>query len=358
MKPGKPLPEFCSRFTDSRGKRRLRLRKKDRKTVYPKSQPGTLEFDVEYAAFLDGANLLPKPSRKVGTVAALIAEFYGSAEFKPLASSTQQTYRGILERFKDKHGDKPVEKLETKHVNGFLDEAADKPAAASNLRRMLYMIMEFAVGANYRKDNPVRTAKKIKYKTRGFRTWSEDDISNYRKRWGTETPQRIAMEIMLHTGLRRSDAVRLGRQHLRKNGKLESFVIKTKKSQGAVELDIPVHPVLRGIVDRLPSDQMLFIVTAYGAGRSEKAFTNWIREAAHDAGLPHNSSPHGLRKAACRRLAEAGCDVLSIQAITGHRNISELQTYVRDAERKGRAVTAMTAMAESFPETDGEQSVG
>ena len=50
------------------------------------------------------------------------------------------------------------------------------------------------------------------------------------------------MELLLFTGLRRSDAVRLGRQH-RKGG---YHAISTKKSREMVTLEIPVHPTLGG----------------------------------------------------------------------------------------------------------------
>ncbi|WP_456664555.1 tyrosine-type recombinase/integrase [Bradyrhizobium sp. LB13.1] len=60
------------------------------------------------------------------------------------------------------------------------------------------------------------------------------------------------------------------------------------------------------------------------------------------------SSPHGVRKAACRRLAEAGCTALEIMSITGHTDIREIERYCRAAERKGLAATAMTKLQAGF----------
>jgi integrase len=102
----------------------------------------------------------------------------------------------------------------------------------------------------------------------------------------------------------------------------------------------------------IPVNQMTYITTAYGASRSEKAFTNWIREAAAAAGLPASSSPHGLRKAACRRLADAGCDPFQIQAITGHKNLDEVLVYVRDRDQTSRASDAMDNYAKVFPQAE------
>jgi integrase len=52
-------------------------------------------------------------------------------------------------------------------------------------------------------------------------------------------------------------------------------------------------------------------------------------------------SVHGLRKNAAQTLAEAGCDVQDIMAITGHRSIGMALHYAKRADRKRRARQAM-----------------
>lgn len=96
-------------------------------------------------------------------------------------------------------------------------------AAASNLRKRLQAVMAWAVGAGMSVDNPVTNAKRSK----GFRTWTEEDITAYREKWAKGTPERLATEVLLHTGLRRSDAVRLGWPHL-----IEGMFSIVAKSQG------------------------------------------------------------------------------------------------------------------------------
>jgi len=346
------LPRYCGYFTDARGKQRLRFRMKGKKTAYPSSAPGTPEFLAKYSAFLGNVSAQSKTTHEPGSVSAVIARYYRSTDFLGLSAGTQVSYRRIFERFRSQHGAKKIASVATSHVNALIDEKAATPAAAKIFRKRLKQLMDFAVGAGLRKDNPVIAAKRVKYKDKGIRPWTEQDILDFRAMWGLDTPQRIAVEILLHTGLRRSDAVRLGKQHLRKvaDGS-ERFVIRTRKSQATVELTSPVHPVLSEALSQIPSGQMVYVTTAYGAARSEKAFTNWIREAAASAGLPSNSSPHGLRKAACRRLADAGCDPFQIQAITGHKNLDEVLVYVRDRDQAIQAGKAMDNYAKSFPKT-------
>jgi integrase len=213
--------------------------------------------------------------------------------------------------------------LLAKHVNDLIDAMADTPSAASNFRKRLKAVMDYAVSAEMRSDNPVVVAKRVKLKTTGHRTWTEKDITAFRGRYKVGTPLRLAFEVLLHTGLRRSDAVRLGWEHLTKDG----FVITTKKSQGHVELCIPVHTDLARYIADCPKDGPAFIATIHGRAHSEKAFSAWISEAAADAGLPPRSSPQGVRKAACHRLAESGSTALEIMSITGHTDIREIERY-------------------------------
>jgi integrase len=65
-----------------------------------------------------------------------------------------------------------------------------------------------------------------------------------------------------------------------------------------------------------------------------------MREECNEAGLPHCSS-HGLRKAAARRLAEAGCTEHEIASITGHASLREITRYTKAADQVRLAVSAM-----------------
>lgn len=70
---------------------------------------------------------------------------------------------------------------------------------------------------------------------------------------------------------------------------------------------MPIHPDLQAALDGTPSNHLTFLTTSLGKPFTAAGFTNWFREACNAAGLPKGTSAHGLRKAAARRLAEAGC---------------------------------------------------
>ena len=138
----------------------------------------------------------------------------------------------------------------------------------------------------------------------------------------------------------------MGRQHVR-NG-----VLSIRQSKTGTVVEIPLHERLRAVVDALPKDNLTFLVTSEGKPFTPAGFGNWIADCVRDAGLREGFekgekgfSSHGLRKAICRRLADAGCDVLQIQAITGHKDIKEIMTYVQARDRARAAETAMKAIA-------------
>lgn len=62
---------------------------------------------------------------------------------------------------------------------------------------------------------------------------------------------------------------------------------------------------LAAIIEGSPNEHLTFLTTSFGKSFTAAGFGNWFREQCNEAGLPKRCSAHGLRKAACRRLAEA-----------------------------------------------------
>jgi len=86
---------------------------------------------------------------------------------------------------------------------------------------------------------------------------------------------------------------------------------------------------------------MTFLTTREGKPFTAAGFTNWFRECCNEARLPNGLSAHGLRKAACRRLAEAGCSAPEIMSMSGHRSLREVQRYIAAADQVRMARAAM-----------------
>ena len=132
--------------------------------------------------------------------------------------------------------------------------------------------------------------------------------------------------------------MRFGRQHIR-DGRLRYTQAKNEHRK-PVELDIPVHPDLAATIEATPSNNLTFLVTAYGKPFTPAGFGNRFRQWCNEAGLPHCSA-HGLRKATAARLAERGATTREIMAVTGHQTLEEVERYTRAAQQAVLADSAM-----------------
>lgn len=77
---------------------------------------------------------------------------------------------------------------------------------------------------------------------------------------------------------------------------------------------------------------------------SETGFYNWFTRKARKSGLPVACSPHGLRKACYRRLAEAECSPHEIMSASGRKTLKEVEQYTKAANRARLANSAMAAL--------------
>ena len=76
-------------------------------------------------------------------------------------------------------------------------------------------------------------------------------------------------------------------------------------------------------------------------------------KAIRAAGLPPECVPHGLRKAAARRLAEAGCSSKEIAAITGHKTLAEVERYTREADQERLSKSAIQKQVKNASVANG-----
>jgi integrase len=325
------------RFRNRHGKWQTYYRAAGRGKIRLRAEYLSPEFWVEYEAAKAGTRPAIGAGRsRHGTFNAARPGYYTSAGFLSLAPSGQRTRRNILEHWFEAYGAGPVSDLQRKHVAAMIDAKATKPGAARDLLKALRSLLRFCMLAGLRDDDPTIGVKLPRRRTEGFYSWNEADIAKYRAFHASGTRPRLAFELLLNTGLRRSDVVRIGRQHLR-DGALH---VKPQKTGGPV-LVIPVAPELVAAIDAGPSGNLTFLMTRTGAPFSAAGFGNHFRDWCNEAGLPQCSA-HGLRKAICRRLAEAGCSSLQIAAITGHKTSRLVDHYTA---ARDQALLARAAMA-------------
>lgn len=333
------LPTHVSAYKDRHGKLRYRFRRKGQKPYSFKSRPGSPDFINEYQACLaqiTAPAIVPGSGRAAkGSFNELIARFYRSSAWATPSDSTKATYRGIIERFRNEHGHRLVAEMKFIHVDAILAARATTPAAANNLRKVLNRLLDYAVKIEMTDRNPVAATKAFTMNPDGFHTWTDAEIAKFEARHPLGTKARLALALMLYTGQRRSDAIRMGRQHI-KNGKI---YVQQKKT--GAKLLIPLHSELKTTIDAMPPHEHLnFLVTEFGKPFTAAGFGNWFRDRCDEAGLPQCSA-HGLRKAISRRMAEAGLSHSQGKAVTGHVTDKEFSRYSRAADQETLAEQAM-----------------
>lgn len=331
----------ASTYTDRHGNRRWRYRKGIGFSRELGMEYGSDDFTKRYEAAIaehrTGVKLGAGAGKAIpGSVGDLVASWYRSPEWKALGSLTKKTYRGVIEPFRVKHGDKPVNRLERRHVMAFLAEKSETPSAANNLRKRLAQLLDHAIAIDWIKSNPARLTKAYKVVGGGFHAWDEGEIARFFEVHEPGTMAHRAVTLMLYTGAARVDAVKLGPMNM-KGERLEYRRQKTTKTNGVL-VSIKVHPDLAAVLADCPLDRP-FLATAYGKSRSPDGLGNLMRDWCTKAGLPECTA-HGLRKACARRLAECGSTAHEIMAVTGHKTLAEVQRYTETAMREGLADSA------------------
>lgn len=343
---------------DRYGTPRVYVRRYGRK-IRIREVPGSLAFLAAYnraLAELSGRKPVDRPGGEFepfppGTFGWLAAKYFGSAEFQGIDAQSQRTRRNVIEHclrqaYKlasgraEPMGRCPLEVLDAAKIKQLRDAKAGKPGAANNRRK--YLSAMFAWGLEQTPPlvamNPTRDVKRVSYSTDGFHTWSVEEVEQFRAHHAIGSKPRLALELMLLLGVRRSDAVVLGRQHRR--GNTISFVPQKTRYKRKRVSEKPILPGLAHVLERSPCGDLTFIVTEWGKPFGRAGFGNWFREQCDAAGLP-NCSAHGLRKAGATIAAENGATIHELMAIFDWENPAQAKVYTDAADRKHLAARAM-----------------
>ncbi len=169
--------------------------------------------------------------------------------------------------------------------------------------------------------------KVSKPKTEGHHTWTDDECAKFEKKWKIGTRERLAFDIMLYAGFRRSDASRFGKQHIR-GGLIH---MPTEKGPGKVTVILPLLPPQAVSIAATKTGDMVCTAKADGTTMSKEGFGNWFAEACVAADVPGRA--HGLRKAGATRAASRSASDAQLDAIVGRSGRGMAAFYTKKANR-------------------------
>lgn len=310
-----------------------RFRRGNRDSALP-GQPGDHKFHQRYSEILEEEERIgAEKAKSRHTFDWLCDEYLESAEFKvALSERTQDDYRHTIdERLRPALGPERFDSIKRQTVKAIRDQLADHPRTAHKVKQMVSRLYSWAdeqdlLPAGF--VNPATGIRKLKAKVTPITIWSDEEADLFLKH--CEPFMRAPVLLALYTGQRREDLAQM------QWSDYQGGIIRVRQNKTGEPLDIPCHPTLKAHLDAVKTKFGGAIVRTQNgkpmnAGMMSAALNRAV--AAID-GMPHRSW-HGLRYASAGRLEAAGCSVVQISAIIGHRTYEMAMKYARqrrDAE--------------------------
>jgi integrase len=336
---------YVKSYRDGAGVLRRYFRKRGHKAVPLPGVPGSVEFMAAYQDALGAGAPSPGPRREhgPGSVGALILDYLRSPAFTGLKAESQRSYRRVLDRFGQLHGHRLVHDMPRAKVASYIYAiGVEHPSMANLTKSVLRKLLSHAVRLGYRSDNPVIEVDRYRQGT--HHTWTESQLAAYERRWPLGTRERLAYALLLWTGQRGGDVVRMRRADI------SGGAIAVVQEKTGTALSVPIDPELAAAIKAGPANGLHLIGAPNGRPIRRPALTALIKRGVAAAGLPPECVPHGLRKAQMRRLAEAGATAKEIASVSGHKTLNEVARYTAAADQRRLSRRAMDRLK-------GEQGV-
>jgi integrase len=342
----RPRPPHLHRETNRHGNTVWYFRNGHGPRIRLHAAYGTPEFLAGYEAALSGSPL-PAPGKAAPDSLQWLYEQYRakSSEWAALSGATKRQRENIFQGVMQAAGTEKFRAVSKRAIIAGRDRRKDTPAQARNFLDAMRGLFRWALDAGHVKADPTAGIKNPKRpRGAGFKIWTEDDVERYEARWPVGTKERVWLDVLLYSGLRRGDAVELGPQHVRDG----VATLRTEKSQGETTVTIPILPVLAATLEAGPCGSETFICGARGGRLTKESFGNVFKEACVAAGvIESKKAAHGLRKVGATRAANNGATVAELEAIFGWSGGGMASLYTKAADRARLSKGAMTKLEKS-----------
>lgn len=315
-----PDTRYVTERRNKNGKVRLYWVKKGHKPVRLREGPA-------WSLHADELNRGTSKHVIAGTVAWAINEYRMSDDYKALSASSLKIYGRWLNYFEKEWGKHLCKDVTRRVVKAFAQTLQDKKPTRMQAIAVLQNILNVAFDENYIPVNPAARMKLRKNPPRQ-QVWEVAEI----EAWMTQAekhphaaPVKRYFWLLLYTGQRPVDCVKMTK------GRYNGDTIKLVQQKTKKLIEVPCHRDLKAMLADDPFPNSLYLIAQsngkpFGRGYLSEVFGD-IRTLA---GLGRLQA-RDLRRTAVVRMAEAGCTVPQISAITGH-SIDEtnriMETYL------------------------------
>ncbi|MCF1708689.1 tyrosine-type recombinase/integrase [Tabrizicola sp. J26] len=298
-----------------------------------KAEPGTADFQREYASALDGARITVADKR---TFSALIDLYVSNPAFTELAPRTKADYRKILDFLRSTIGKIRVSAMQKKDVVALRDANADRVRQANYIVQVIRPLLKFAHEKGWRVDNPavgVSLLKTPKAKQKPHVPWTDEAVAKWREE-STGLP-RLCMELGIGTVQRPDDLTRFRWRDY------DGATIKVMQGKTGVELILPCTEALKAVLDaeraRLTPHPNRHILTNRDGLRLTYRRMAEIMLAERKRLGTEEHDLHAMRYRGIMELAWAGCSDDEIASYSGHVTMAMIRKYAGIARQIMRA---------------------
>lgn len=293
---------------------------------------GSPEFNAAYDAAVSGKLAPQKASAKQNSLRWLVDEYYASGRFMRLADGTQRNQKQLYEKVCETGGDLNYRAIDKQAVSAGIIRREGNLYAAKAYLNCMKILFRYALERGLIEIDPTDGLTVTLPKSEGHHTWTMEEVDQFAAHHPLGTQARLAFDIMLYTGLRISDAIRLGPQHI-KDGRINIKAQKTK-----IDVSIPVLPPLAKSIAAANISSLLFLTNRKGKAWDRQNASAWFVKQCVDANI--KGTAHGLRKAGATLAAENGATPHELAAMYGWASTKMAEVYTRKADKQRLAERA------------------
>ena len=275
------------------------------------------------------------PSSKIKHV---INYYLLSKQFSSLSNNSQKRYEMELKKIAQSNlGDIAINKLTAKISREFYERWIQEStiSTANDRSRLLSIVLNFARSLDLINDNPMSKVKKLRHNPY-TPIWNRDQVVLFLDTAFTKFEWRnVGLLVMMcyEWAQRPTDICNLKWDNL----DLDAAKVKIKQSKRGAEVELLVEEPLLSMLREQKKDwgfQKLVIPHHRASDRAYVAlntatFGPILSAVKKACGLPEELKIGHLRKTAITEFVAAGVDSTGIMQVTGHKNISSLNPYMK-----------------------------
>lgn len=247
-----------------------------------------------------------------------IDRFVAWLEASGAAEGTLRIRRGYVERYLKalQSAGRDVTTATVSDVAAFLSSNKDwKPATRASVRSSVSSLHQWLIVEGIRSDNPVSGVKAVRVPPGSPKLVSEDVFHDALRAARTDKRALLALMLAGYAGLRRNEIATLHTDDVTDRG------LRITGKGGRTRM-VPIHPVLRPILDReCETPGWLF------PGRDGHVSARTINRVVNTY-LPEGFSTHALRHRFATMVHNGSHDLRSVQELLGHSSLATTQRYV------------------------------